>query len=135
MYLITTNSASPFAAGQWQTITTSGNKNNGHTYRHDIVYEDIDEWRKLEGEFNNRGFHKKYPQAAEANHDWSQLNRIETELMNLDKIQPKINSMTRRNDKFINDNKVQIATNNSMLMLPTYERIDSDPYSFPVTLR
>lgn len=132
MYLITTNSASPFAAGQWQTITTSGNKNTDNHYRRDPSHEEINGWQKLEGEFNNRGFHKKFDQQST---DWNQLHQIENELINLDKIQQKVNSLTRRNDKFIHDNRVQIATNSSMLMLPTYESFDSDPYIYPAKLR
>lgn len=110
MYLITTNSASPFASGQWMMRT--GTTKSSSLYRRDPFQEQIDEWGKLEGEFNNAGDHSQNSDGFRPTiYDWSHLNQIENVFMEPDKTRLDLNddmkivsSSTerwRQNDKFI----------------------------------
>lgn len=138
--MITTNNVAPFASGQW-SMTASGNSKNGLFYRRDPLQEQIDEWGKLEGEFNYRGIHSKYPSAG-TTYDWSQLNQIENEFSELDKLNSNVNANNeqkqtttterwRQNDKFrLSENPLRVM-NDSLSIQRHHSHLSNDDFQFP----
>lgn len=145
MYMITTNSAAPFASGQWSMASTESSK-SGAFYRRDPLQEQIDEWGKLDGEFNNdnRGGHFKATAMGNA-YDWSRLNQIESEFSEPDKLNVNFNEHKhttassnerwRQNDKFkLKENPLFTFVNDST---NTWQRhhphshLSNDDFQFP----
>lgn len=138
--MITTNGAAPFAAGQWR-MATVGSPKNGLFYRRDPLQEQIDEWGKLEGEFNYRGGHSKLPSAA-TTYDWSHLNQIENELSELDKLKFNVNDngeqkptasteRWRQNDKFRLQENPLLMMNDSISIQQHHSHLSDDDFQFP----
>lgn len=104
MYLITTNSVSPYASGQWMN---SPSYTRSNYRRRDPFEEQIDEWGKLDGEFN---YVPNQNQQTVNPNDWSQLNHIESIFANFNKLDDDLrteavdastkSTTTRQNDRY-----------------------------------
>lgn len=80
MYIITTNGVSPYASGQWMS---SPGYTKSHYRRRDPFEEQIDEWGKLEGEFN---YVPNYNYQSLNSGNWPELNRMESIFSSFDKL-------------------------------------------------
>lgn len=140
MYLITTNGAAPFASGQW-SMAAAGSSKNRLLHRRDPFQEHIDEWGKLEGEFNYRGVNSNYPSSG-AVYDWSHLNQIENEFNDVDKLQFNVNADNehkqtasterwRQNDKFRLHENPLIIMNDSLSTLRHHSHVANDDFQYP----
>lgn len=144
MFMITTNGVAPFASGQWSMAATGSSK-NGVLYRRDPLLEQIDEWGKLEGDFNYRGAHTKHPLAG-TTFDWAHLNQIENELGELDKLKFNVNDehdgesnkqtisteRWRQNDKFrLQENPLLVMNNDSLSIQRDHSHLSDDDFQFP----
>lgn len=138
--MITTNNVAPFASGQW-SMTAGGSSKNGLFYRRDPLQEQIDEWGKLEGEFNYRGIHSKYPSIG-TTHDWFHLNQIENEFSELDKLSSNVNANNeqkqttsterwRQNDKFRLQENPLLVMNDSLNIQQHHSHLSNDDFQFP----
>lgn len=118
--------------------STGTSKNNVH-YRRDPLQEQIDEWGKLDGDFNYRSKHKKYQSAGTA-YDWSHLNQIENEFNDLDKLNFNANNehkhtpsteRWRQNDKFKLQENPLLALNESLSIQQHHSHLSNDDFQFP----
>lgn len=78
MFLVTTNGESPFAIGRWTELVGGGLKNGFYNINRPFnkgepLQKQIDEWGKLDGEFNNK---KIEPNMAEPNSGWRPFNSL-----------------------------------------------------------
>ncbi|XP_065095314.1 phospholipase A1 member A-like [Ochlerotatus camptorhynchus] len=86
MFMITTNSDSPFAIGRWTDATGLLKTNNKFALKRDPFTSDIDQWGKLEGNFNNvEHFPTPYSQDPNGD-DWPYFNHIGTNKLTKDYI-------------------------------------------------
>lgn len=149
MFLITTNSESPFASGQWTVQQTSKYPSNS---RRDPFFERIDEYGKLDSPFNFiNSYHKLYTPPHINYHPYdhlsNQINQNDYEttnnMNNVDKTRfdldddLKLGSTTekwRQNDKFILvENPLATVLNRTISL---HHTDSNDGFQFPkVTYR
>lgn len=149
MFLITTNSESPFASGQWTVQQTSKYPSNS---RRDPFLERIDEYGKLDSAFNfANGYHKLNTRPQFNYHPYeqssNQINQNAYETTNdVDKSRfdldddLKLGSTTekwRQNDKFILvENPLASVLNRTISLHHQHSDSNSDVFQFPkVTYR
>ncbi len=77
MYLVTTNSVSPFAIGRWTDLVGANTVTKLMAFtRADPLQQKIDPWGKVEGNFNNLD-HFPTPYSQDPNGlDWPYFNRL-----------------------------------------------------------
>lgn len=124
--MITTNSDSPFASGQWTDATsqTKIGENLGDISRpkSDPFQQQIDQWGKLEGAFNNVDItHKRVSPNAGATGGWdgNQLQNLYGSL----RTPPEV----RMNDKFSESDNYFIQYRYNL----TKNIISDDQFQFP----
>ncbi|XP_029718255.2 phospholipase A1 member A [Aedes albopictus] len=107
MFMITTNADSPFAIGRWTDamgLLKTPNALNKFSLKRDPFISDIDQWGKLEGNFNNvEQLPTPYSQDPNGD-DWPYFNHIGTNKLTKDYIKKIIEQDNDRYDESTGDN-------------------------------
>lgn len=91
MFLVTTNSISPFAVGRWTDSFGGDNNLTKMAFtRTDPLQRHIDPWGKVEGHFNNLD-HFPTPYSQDPNGvDWPYFDRLSEDSLNIDAVNADI---------------------------------------------
>lgn len=107
MFMITTNADSPFAIGRWTDamgLLKTPNALNKFSLKRDPFISDIDQWGKLEGNFNNvEQLPTPYSQDPNGD-DWPYFNHIGTNKLTKDYIKKIIEQDNDRYEESTEDN-------------------------------